>query len=253
MTEEFLTEDEQVEEVKRLVREYAPWIIPAMIVGLGFVFGYRYYHSHQEQRALNASAQFSDMNAAIQSNDRAKARQLADALIKDYPSSPYADQAQLAVSRLYVDDGEDANAIAPLTQVMEHSADSELRHVARLRLARVQIDQQKPDEALKTLSDEPGSFAAAYHEVRGDAYYAKKDLTQAAEQYRAALAAGGEQGKEPTLLTLKIAELGVPQTPPAPPAGAATPAPAAAPAAGSAAGAARPAAVPADTTAKAKP
>ena len=181
MTEEFLTDDEQLEEVKRLVGEYAPWIIPAMIVGLGFVFGYRYYHSHQEQRALDASVQFSGMNAAIQSNDHAKARQLADALIKDYPRSPYADQAQLAVARLYVDDGEDANAIAPLTQVMEHSADSELRHVARLRLARVQIDQQKPDEALKTLSDDPGAFAAAYHEVRGDAYYAKKDLTQAAE------------------------------------------------------------------------
>jgi predicted negative regulator of RcsB-dependent stress response len=251
MTEEFLTDDEQVEEVKRLVGEYAPWIIPAMIVGLGFVFGYRYYHSHQEQRALNASAQFGDMNAAIQSNERAKARQLADALIKDYPSSPYADQAQLAVARLYVDDGEDAKAIAPLTQVMEHSVDSELRHVARLRLARVQIDQQKPDEALKTLSDDPGAFAAAYHEVRGDAYYAKKDLTQAAEQYKAALAAGSAKSMDSALLALKIADLGVPQ--PAPPAGAAAPAPAAAPAGGSPAGAPRTAAVPADTPAKAKP
>jgi predicted negative regulator of RcsB-dependent stress response len=249
MTEEFLTDDEQLQEVKRLVAEYAPWIIPAMIVGLGFVFGYRYYHGHQEQRALNASAQFSELNSAIQSNDRAKARQLADALIKDYPRSPYADQAQLAVARLDVEDGEDANAIAPLTQVMEHSADNELRHVARLRLARVQIDQQKPDEALKTLSDDPGAFAAAYHEARGDAYFAKKDLTQAAEQYKAALAAGSGDGSNSALLALQIADLGVPQTPPTPPAGAAAPAPAG----GSPAGAPRTAAVPADTGAKAKP
>src|SRR5579862_3025143 len=216
MTEEFLTEDEQVEEVKRLVREYAPWIIPAIIVGLGFVFGYRYYHTHQEQRALNASAQFSGMNAAIQLNDRAKARQLAGALIKDYPNSPYADQAQLALARMDVDDGLDANAIEPLTQVMEHSADSELRHVARLRLARVQIDQQKPDDALKTLSDDPGAFAAAYDEVRGDAYYAKKDLPKAAEQYRAALAAGAVESVSSGMLALKIADLGLPQTPSAP-------------------------------------
>jgi predicted negative regulator of RcsB-dependent stress response len=252
MTEEFLTDDEQLEEVKRLVGEYAPWIIPAVIVGLGFVFGYRYYHSHQEQRALHASAQFTDMNAAIQSNDRPRARQLADALIKDYPSSPYADQAQLAVARLDVDDGKDADAIAPLTQVMEHSADNELRHVARLRLARVQIDQQKPDEALKTLSDDPGAFAGAYHEVRGDAYYAKKDLTQAAEQYKAALAAGSAERGDSALLTLKIADLGLPATP-APPAGAAVPAPAAAPAGGFPAGPPRTVAVPPDTTAKAKP
>ncbi|MGA2341621.1 MAG: tetratricopeptide repeat protein [Steroidobacteraceae bacterium] len=236
MTEEYLTDDEQLEEVKRLASEYAPWIIPAVVVGLGFVFGYRYYHNHQEQRAEGASAEFSSMNAAIESNDRTKARQLADALIKDYPKSPYADQAQLVIARLYVDDGEDANAIAPLTQVMEHSADNELRHVARLRLARVQIDQGKPDEALKTLSDDPGAFATAYHEVRGDAYFAKKDIAQAAEQYKAALAEGSGESMDSALLTLKIADLGLPQTPPAPLAGAPPTVP-----------------VPADSAAKAKP
>jgi predicted negative regulator of RcsB-dependent stress response len=253
MTEEFLTEDEQLEEVKRLVREYAPWIIPAIVVGLGFVFGYRYYHGHQEQRALDASVQFSNMNAAIQSNDRAKGRQLAGVLIKDFPSSPYADQAQLAVARLDVDDGQGANAIAPLTQVMEHSADSELRHVARLRLARVLIDQQKPDDALKALADDPGAFAAAYNEVRGDAYYAKKDLMQAAEQYKAALAAGSTHGMDSALLELKIADLGVPQTSPAVPVGSAAPAPAAAPSGAAPAGTPRTAAVPADPAAQAKP
>ena len=49
------------------------------------------------------------------------------------------------------------------------------------------IDQGKPDDALKTLSDEPGAFAARYHEVRGDAYYAKKDLLRASTEYTAAL------------------------------------------------------------------
>jgi len=256
MTEEYLTDDEQLEEVKRLVQEYAPWIIPAVILGLGFVFGYRFYHSHQEERALQASTAFSEMNAAIDANNRAKARQLAGALIKDYPKSPYADQAQLALARLYVDDGEDANAIEPLTQVIEHSPDLELRHVARLRLARVQIDQGKPDDALKTLSDEPGSFAAAYSAVRGDAYYAKKDPTKAAAEYKAALAAGGAQTPGSALLELKIADLGLPQTagaaagPAAAPAGA----PAASPAAPVASAAPPPvASVPSAPATKAKP
>ena len=61
---------------------------------------------------------------------------------------------------------------------MNDSKDTELRHIARLRLARVLIDQGKPDDALKTLADEPGAFAARYHEVRGDAFLAKKDLRQ---------------------------------------------------------------------------
>jgi predicted negative regulator of RcsB-dependent stress response len=63
---------------------------------------------------------------------------------------------------------------------------------------------------LKTLSDAPGSFDASYHEVRGDAYYAKHDPAKAAEEYRAALAGGGAAGgMNSALLALKIADLGV--------------------------------------------
>jgi predicted negative regulator of RcsB-dependent stress response len=69
---------------------------------------------------------------------------------------------------------------------MNDSKDSELRHVARLRLARVQIDQGKPDDAISTLAAaEPGRFAVRYHEVRGDALYAKNDAAGAVREYQA--------------------------------------------------------------------
>ena len=160
------------------------------------------------------------MTSALQHDDRAQARQIADGLIKDFPNSPYADQAKMTLARLAVDDGLDANAIPLLTQVMENSKDTELRHIARLRLARVLIDQGKPEDAIKTLSDEPGAFAARYHEVRGDAYYAKKDLQRASTEYKAALGESGLQGGvDSALLTLKIADLGLPAAPAAPSAG----------------------------------
>jgi predicted negative regulator of RcsB-dependent stress response len=178
MAEDYLTDDEQLEHVKRVAAEYGPWTIGAVVLGLAFVVGYRYYQGHQSQRALAAAAQFDGMASAVQHNDQAKARQIADGLSKDFPGSPYADQAQLALAALYVDQGEDANAIAPLTAVMEHSKDAELGRVARLRLARVLIDQGKPDDALRLLSGDAGAFAARYHDVRGDAYLAKKDTQQ---------------------------------------------------------------------------
>ncbi len=194
MAEDYLTDDEQLEHVKRLFAEYGPWTIGAVIVGLGLAFGYRHYLSHLNDRALEASAQFADMSSAVQRNDDAKARQIAEALIKTHPSSPYADQAELVLARLAVDRGEDAAAVGPLEEVIQHSKDAELRHVARLRLARIQIDQGKPDEALATLSDPPGAFAGRYDEVRGDAYYAKKDLAKAADAYKTR--AGRECGRE---------------------------------------------------------
>jgi len=217
MAEDYLTADEQLEHVKRVVAENWVWVVGGIVLGAALIFGYRYYDSYRNDRALRAAAQFDDMTSALEHNDKAESRQIADGLIKDFPTSPYADQAQLVLARLYVDEGKLSDAAGPLMQVMNNSKDNELRHIARLRLARVLTDQGKPDDAIKTLSDEPGAFVARYHEVRGDAYYVKKELQRASAEYKAALGESGSQGGvDSALLTLKIADLGLPAAPAAP-------------------------------------
>jgi predicted negative regulator of RcsB-dependent stress response len=207
MAEEYLTDDEQVEAVKRAFTEYAPWILGGVVLGVGGWYGYQRYESHKNEVAFQAADQFSKMTAALQMNDADKSLQIADALIKSHPDSPYADQAQLTIARIDVETGKSADAVAPLTQVMTRSKDAELQQIARLRLARVLIDQGKPDEAIKTLAaGTPGSFAGRYHEVHGDALYAKKDVPGAIAEYTAALAAS-EGGADAALLQLKLADL----------------------------------------------
>jgi predicted negative regulator of RcsB-dependent stress response len=207
MAEDYLTDDEQLEAVKRVFTEYAPWIAAGLIIGVGGWYGYRYYNSHQNERALRAAAQFSQMAMALQLNDPNRSQQIADALIKQFPDSPYADQAQLALAKIDVDGGRSGDAVAPLTQVMNKSNDSELRQIACLRLARVLIDQGKPDDAIKLLAEgTPGSFAGRYHEVRGDALHAKKDIAGAVAEYNAALDAGAG-GADAAILELKLADL----------------------------------------------
>src|ERR1700735_1058615 len=124
MAEEYLTDDEQLEAVKQLAVEYAPWLIGGMLVGAAVFFGMRYYQSYNNEQAFKAAAQFSAMTAALQTNDRAKSRQIADGLIKDHAASPYADQAQLTLARLEVDEGRLDKAAAPLIQVMSESKDT---------------------------------------------------------------------------------------------------------------------------------
>jgi predicted negative regulator of RcsB-dependent stress response len=209
MAEEYLTDDEQLEAVKHLFLEYAPWLIGGAVLGAALFFGYRYYGSYTDERGLKAGAQFSAMSASLQANNPTKARQIAEGLIKDYARSPYADQARLTVARLDVDDGHLDRAIAPLTQVMNESKDPELRQVARLRVARLLTDQGKPDEAIKTLADPvPAAFAAPYHEARGDAYVAKKDPAHAFAEYQAALVDAATGGVDASLLDLKLQDIG---------------------------------------------
>jgi predicted negative regulator of RcsB-dependent stress response len=207
MAEEYLTDDEQLEAVKRAFTEYAPWILGGVVLGVGGWYGLQHYRSHKNEVAFRAADQFSQMTAALQLNDPKKSLQIADALIKEFPNSPYADQAQLTVARIDVESGKSADAVAPLTQVMNNSKDTELQQIARLRLARVLIDQGKPDDAIKLLAaGKPGSFAGRYHEVHGDALYSKKDIPGAIAEYNAALGAS-DGGTEAAMLQLKLADL----------------------------------------------
>ena len=78
MAEDYLTDDEQLEVVKHAFVEYAPWIIGGVFVGAALFFGYRYYQSYTDGRALKAATQFSAMTAALQLNDHAKSRQVPE-------------------------------------------------------------------------------------------------------------------------------------------------------------------------------
>jgi predicted negative regulator of RcsB-dependent stress response len=214
MAEEYLTDDEQLEAVKHLIVEYAPWLIGGVLVGAAVFFGYRYFQTYTNERAYKAAAEFTALTAALQANDHTKSRQIADGLIKNYAKSPYADQAQLTLARLDVDEGQLDKAIAPLTQVMNDSKDTELRQIARLRLARVLTDQGKADAALQTLAEPMrAAFSARYHEVRGDAYVAKKDIPDAVTEYQTALGSADASGINAGLLELKIQDLGTAAAP----------------------------------------
>ena len=71
----------------------------------------------------------------------------------------------------------------------------------------------KPDDAIKTLAEDPwGAFAAQAHEVRGDAFYAKHDIQGALKEYQAALGAGDASSVDSALLQLKIADLSAPSS-----------------------------------------
>jgi predicted negative regulator of RcsB-dependent stress response len=147
------------------------------------------------------------MENAFAQNNRTRAFVLLGELEREYPSSPYADQAKLASAKAFVEDNELGRAADELRDVMEHSHDPILGLIARLRLARVQTAQHQPSEALATLGGgNPGALAPRYAEARGDAYYAMGNKSAALVQYQMARATGGD-ATDSGLLDLKISDL----------------------------------------------
>jgi len=221
---EYLSEKEQWEEVRSWVRDNGLWVVTGVALAFAGIGAWRWWQGHLDAQGARASATYTLMVQALERGDRTQAFMRLGELERDYGSSPYADQGKLLAARVYVEGNELDKAANELQTVARDSKDRELALVARLRLARVQIAQGKPDEALGTLNAvEPGAFAARYHEARGDAYYAKGDKVAALKEYRGA--EGGGDAADTALLNLKIAELAA-DTPAAPPASAATAGPA---------------------------
>ncbi len=209
MVDEFLTDDEQGEAFKTWWRENWAWVLSGIAVGLCLLGGWQYYQRFKVQRAETA-AEMLDQFANAQVSDKVRAETLFKDLTDKYAATPYATQAQLLHAQNAVSNNDFATAETALRAVMAGSKDPELAQVAKLRLARVLIEQGKTDEAL-TLLDvaKAGAFAAQMHEIRGDALYARNDATGARGEYEAALAAyKSDTGADVSLLELKLQDLG---------------------------------------------
>jgi predicted negative regulator of RcsB-dependent stress response len=205
--EEYLNEKEQWERVLAWLREQGPWILAGVAVALALFGGWHFWQNRMQQRDLAAAARYEQVIGAFGKNDVAGGYRLADELVKTFPRTAYADQANLAVARIQVETKQLDQAAARLQQVLGSTKDAELALIARLRLARVQLAQGKADDALKTLNAaQPGAFAARYAEVRGDALLAKGDRDAALKAYREARGSAAST-LDTGLLDLKIGEL----------------------------------------------
>lgn len=203
-----MSETEQWEALKRWLRENVVWIVAGIGIGVLALAGWRWWEARTERLALEAGAKYQQVIEAFGRDDRDRGIAIIEELRRDYPSSPYVDQAELAASRVFVDRNELDEAAERLRRVMEESDDRELALLARLRLARVQLAQQRPDDALATLSAvDPGAFAPRYHEVRGDALLAKGDKDGALKAYRSARVGDVAAVIDTALLDLKINDL----------------------------------------------
>jgi predicted negative regulator of RcsB-dependent stress response len=206
--DDYLSEKEQWERLITWVRVNGPWLVAGVAAAALVLFGLRWWQGRADEHAQAASVQTREIADAFGRRDRARGLALIDALAREQPKSPYLDQANLIAARVFVEAGELDKAALRLKSVMDTTADHVLALVARERLARVQIAQNAPDAALATLAAvDPGSFAPRYHEVRADAFEAKKDFPSALKEYRAARETDATGLIDPATLDLKINDL----------------------------------------------
>ncbi|MFO1435569.1 MAG: tetratricopeptide repeat protein [Gammaproteobacteria bacterium] len=213
---DYVNEQEQVEEIKKWLRENAAAVVVGLILGISAISGWRYWQAKERARAESASALFTQVIAANINNQAAQAEKVAQQIISDYGNTTYGSYAALMLAKLAVDKQDLQGARQQLNWVLEHGSDAALKRLAMLRLARVALAQGKPDEALAQLDKLPSSQIASAEvaELRGDILMAQGKKDEAGKQYLNAYAnvEPAERSNESSTLALKLDDLGL--TPP---------------------------------------
>lgn len=189
MVDENLTDEQQADLVRRWVRENGTFVLGGLALGLAALFGWNQWQAWRVGHAAAASAVYEELVAEIRNNDVDEAVMLLGELEADYAGSPYIDQARLRLAKSSLDKVDFETAADYLEAVVNGGGIAEIVSIARLRLARVRLQQGQHDAALAALTVAPGSaFAAQANDLRGDIYAAMGRAEDASAAYDAALA-----------------------------------------------------------------
>ena len=186
--DDLLSEKEQIEQMRAWWSEYGGYVIVGIAAGALLLFGFNYYQNSKLTAQLEASALYETLTNHVVDGKLEDAEIVADQLATSYAKTTYVAQSKLAMARLYMDRNRDQDAADALTGLLAGAASEELKAVARARLARILLYQDKPQEVVDLLEgrDNP-AFAATYGEILGDAYLALGRTADAQAAYQAVL------------------------------------------------------------------
>ncbi|HKM26932.1 MAG TPA: tetratricopeptide repeat protein [Thiopseudomonas sp.] len=196
------TEEEQIAQIKEWWQRNGKPLLAGAALALVLVFGWKGWQKHQDTQAQTASVLYQQLlDVALVPSEQVDAQQVAKLLAelkKVNQSSAYAQYAGLLAAKVAVDNNQLDDASLELNAILAKPANDTLAELARQRLARVLLAQEKAEQALQLLDVKVApAFAATREELRGDALVvlARPEEAKAAyEQAKQALSSEAAAG-----------------------------------------------------------
>lgn len=182
-------EDDDLQRLKEWWNRNGLGVVLGIVAGLGAVLVWQGWNAYVDNRAREAAAQYVQLRGLL---DQGRPGESAEALVtglrEDYASTPYAALGSLLIAERLVAGERYQEARGHLQWAATYADQVGLRHLARVREARLLWAQNKGEEALELLGrSHPESFASLYGELAGDIHAASGDLEAARTAYRNAL------------------------------------------------------------------
>lgn len=205
-----LQEQEQVEALKSFWKQYGNLITWTLVLALGGFAAWNGWNWYQREQGFKAGAMFDELDRSVQSGDVDRSAKIFADLQSRYPGTVWTAQGGLMLAKLQIEKGSADAALAVLKWVGEKSGDEGLKAVAALRLAGVELDAKRWDQALQALEvANVKGFEALVADRRGDVWLAQGKSQQAAEAYQAAWKGMPETVEYRRVVEAKLNSLGV--------------------------------------------
>lgn len=199
------TDQERIEQIKTWWKKNSTAIILGLLIGVTGLVSWNIWSGHSERTGQRASELYDSLRAAVWM-DQELALDQGSRLMSEFKNTPYAHLAALELARLAVQRGERAEAEQNLRFVISGSRHAEQQALARVRLARLMLEDGRAAQALELLNAPmPAAFSGIVEELRGDAHMLLGDTDAARLAYDRALA---EQTTESDFLQMKRSALG---------------------------------------------
>jgi predicted negative regulator of RcsB-dependent stress response len=200
-----LSDQEQKEMLKKWWKEYGISILAGIAIFLLTSYGWRYWHNYKVQQVASASFLYSELLSMENFAKPEEVQGISDQLTKNYKNTTYASFAAFLQAKSLVVAGNYKAAEDKLNWVIKHGNNKTVRQIARVRLARVLLEDKKNLEAIDVLKKiEDPIFTAEVFSIRGDALLALGKKAEALDAYRTALKNVQARGNEDPMLEMKI-------------------------------------------------
>ena len=187
-----IEEEQEINQLKDWWKENGKTIIVAFILGVGGMFGWRYWQAHQAEQIAQASAQYDALIYSAQQDEQAKKANI-EQFVQANSKTAYAVFALLDEAKKATEKQDFAAAEANLNQALTQSQDEVLTSIVALRLSAVQFQLGQLDNALTTLNQVKGeSFNARKAILTGDIQIAKGDKVAAKNSFEQVQQSGSQ-------------------------------------------------------------
>ncbi|WP_019555827.1 YfgM family protein [Thiomicrorhabdus arctica] len=146
------TEDEQLDAIKAWWKKNGSQLLTVILIAVLVFSGWRYWSNAKSVESTNASSLFEVLQGSMQQGTFGEVSREALKLVQEQPESPYAIGAAMLYAKYSLEKGDTDEAIQHLTWVSETAEDTQLRHLALLRVARIQADTNAFAAAEKNLN-----------------------------------------------------------------------------------------------------